>query len=95
MMEPDRRGSRDGSARSAGPAGPAGFSAIPGEVRLWPGGTLPNPANYGKWVWADGAVYPIATYPLAAGKLERSGELSLGRVILEGLISVYPICEVW
>jgi microcystin-dependent protein len=52
-----------------GPTGPAGFSAIPGEVRLWPGGVLPNPASYGKWVWADGGVYPIATYPLAAGNI--------------------------
>lgn len=50
-----------------GPAGPAGF--IPGEVKLWPGGVLPDPVKYGKWVWADGAVYAVATYPLAAGNI--------------------------
>lgn len=51
-----------------GPTGPASISAIPGEVKLWPGGTLPA-AGYGKWVWADGAVYAVATYPLAAANI--------------------------
>ncbi len=52
-----------------GPTGPASISAIPGEIKLWPGSALPNPAAYGKWVWADGTVYPVATYPLAAGNI--------------------------
>jgi microcystin-dependent protein len=52
-----------------GPVGPASISAIPGEVKLWPGGTLPALATYGKWVWADGAVYAVATYPIAAGHI--------------------------
>jgi microcystin-dependent protein len=51
-----------------GPAGPAG-GLIPGEVRLWPGGTLPELATYGKWVWADGTVYLVATYPKAAAHI--------------------------
>jgi microcystin-dependent protein len=50
----------------AGPPGPAGISAIPGEVKLWPGDTLPDITTYGNWVWADGAVYLVADYPLAA-----------------------------
>ena len=50
-----------------GPMGPAGF--IPAEVKLWPGGVLPDPAKYGKWVWADGAVYAVSTYPLAAANI--------------------------
>jgi microcystin-dependent protein len=52
-----------------GPEGPPGVSAIPGEIKLWPGSTLPALANYGKWVWADGAVYPVATYPIAASHI--------------------------
>jgi microcystin-dependent protein len=52
-----------------GPAGPASVSSIPGEIKLWPGSALPNPASYGKWVWADGAVYIVADYPLAAGNI--------------------------
>jgi microcystin-dependent protein len=53
-----------------GPTGPVGpVSSIPGEIKLWPGGTLPDPAQYGKWVWADGAVYVVATYPKAAGNI--------------------------
>jgi microcystin-dependent protein len=52
-----------------GPVGPASISAIPGEVKLWPGGVLPLLATYGKWVWADGAVYVSATYPLAASHI--------------------------
>jgi microcystin-dependent protein len=52
-----------------GPVGPASISAIPGEVKLWPGGTLPNEVTYGKWVWADGAVYVVASYPIAAGHI--------------------------
>jgi microcystin-dependent protein len=52
----------------AGPIGPTGL-AIPGEVKLWPGSSLPDPALYGKWVWADGAYYPVATYPKAAAHI--------------------------
>jgi microcystin-dependent protein len=52
-----------------GPVGPAAVSSIPGEIKLWPGSALPDPAKYGKWVWADGAVYVVATYPLAAGNI--------------------------
>jgi microcystin-dependent protein len=53
-----------------GPIGPTGpVSSIPGEVKLWPGGTLPDPVQYGKWVWADGAVYVVATYPKAAANI--------------------------
>lgn len=51
-----------------GPQGPAAISSIPGEVKLWPGGALPS-SSYGKWVWADGAVYPVASHPIAAGHI--------------------------
>jgi microcystin-dependent protein len=53
----------------AGPQGPAGVASIPGEIKAWPSGTLPNQSSYGKWVWADGAVYSSATYPIAAGHI--------------------------
>jgi microcystin-dependent protein len=52
-----------------GPTGPASISAIPGEVKLWPGSALPALATYGKWVWADGAVYPVAATPIAAANI--------------------------
>ncbi len=53
-----------------GPVGPVGpISSIPGELKLWPGGALPDPTSWGKWVWADGTVYSVATYPLAAGNI--------------------------
>jgi microcystin-dependent protein len=52
-----------------GPMGPSGVASIPGEVKLWPGGALPDQGLYGKWVWADGAVYPVVTYPIAAGHI--------------------------
>ncbi len=52
-----------------GPSGPAGVASIPGEIKLWPGGTLPVQGTYGKWVWADGTAYPVATYPIAAGHI--------------------------
>ena len=52
-----------------GPQGPAGVASIPGEIKAWPSGTLPNQGLYGKWVWADGAVYSSATYPIAAGHI--------------------------
>jgi hypothetical protein len=52
-----------------GPPGPASVGAIPGEVKLWPNTVLPEEGTYGKWVWADGAYYPIATYPLAAAHI--------------------------
>lgn len=54
----------------SGPAGPAGPSGgIPGELKIWPSSVLPDLATYGKWVWADGAVYVVATYPLAAANI--------------------------
>jgi microcystin-dependent protein len=52
-----------------GPQGPASISAIPGEIKLWPGGSLPDPAKYGVWGWADGAVYAVASYPLSAANI--------------------------
>src|SRR4051794_39642857 len=58
-----------GPAGPTGPVGPASIGAIPGEVRLWPGGVLPALATYGKWVWADGAVYAVSDYPIAAGHI--------------------------
>jgi microcystin-dependent protein len=61
-----------GAPGPQGPQGPAGataITAIPGEVRLWSGSVLPALATYGKWVWADGAVYVVATYPIAAGHI--------------------------
>lgn len=51
-----------------GPIGPAG-GLIPGEIRLWSGSVLPEVVNYGKWVWADGAVYAVASYPIAASHI--------------------------
>lgn len=51
-----------------GPEGPAG-GLIPGEIKLWPGGTLPDVGDYGKWVWADGSVYAVSLYPIAAGHI--------------------------
>jgi microcystin-dependent protein len=52
-----------------GPQGPPGVASIPGEIKAWPDTTLPVQATYGKWVWADGAVYSAATYPIAAGHI--------------------------
>lgn len=61
-----------GAAGPPGPTGPPGSSAIPGEVKLWANDVLPDPAQWGKWVWADGAAYDVATYPLAAGNISGS-----------------------
>jgi microcystin-dependent protein len=52
-----------------GPTGPPAVASIPGEVKLWPGSVLPVQGTYGKWVWADGSVYAVATYPVAAGHI--------------------------
>jgi len=51
-----------------GPVGPAG-GQIPGEIKMWPGSALPDPVNFGKWVWADGATYDVALYPKAAANI--------------------------
>lgn len=51
-----------------GPVGPAG-GLMPGEIKLWSGLELPSELEYGKWVWADGAVYDVATYPKAAATI--------------------------
>jgi microcystin-dependent protein len=51
-----------------GPSGPAG-GLIPGELRMWPGNVLPTQAEFGKWVWADGATYDVALYPKAAANI--------------------------
>lgn len=54
-----------------GPTGPAG-GLIPGEIRMWPSGTLPELASYGKWVWADGTDYDATIYPIAASHIATS-----------------------
>lgn len=54
-----------------GPMGPSG-GQIPGELKIWPGGVLPAIAEWGRWVWADGAVYAVATYPKAAAHIHSS-----------------------
>jgi microcystin-dependent protein len=53
----------------AGPQGPIGLSAIPGEVKLWPSDALPDFATYGRYVWCDGAVYNIIDHPIAAANI--------------------------
>ena len=53
----------------AGPVGPTGTGGLPGEIKLWPNSVLPAVGTYGKWVWADGAVYLVADYPLASGNI--------------------------
>lgn len=57
-----------GTPGAPGAPGTSVGGAIPGEIRMWPGSALPA-AGYGKWVWADGAVYAVATYPIAAGSI--------------------------
>jgi microcystin-dependent protein len=64
-------GSVIGPPGPVGPQGP-GSGTIPGEVRMWSGSALPSGASYGVWAWADGAVYPVATYPIAAGNIAAS-----------------------
>lgn len=60
-----------GTPGAQGPQGPPGSSAssIPGELRMWAGNALPAAGTFGLWVWADGAVYPNANYPIAAGNI--------------------------
>jgi microcystin-dependent protein len=44
--------------------------SIPGEVKLWSGGALPDITIYGHWAWADGRAYDVATYPIAAAHID-------------------------
>jgi microcystin-dependent protein len=57
-----------GPAGPVGPAGPAG-GLIPGEVRLWPNGVLPEEANYGLWTWANGGVFAVVDHPIASSHI--------------------------
>lgn len=82
----------DGTTINAGPVqgpqgiqgpqgvpGTAGISSIPGEIKAWPGTTLPNLVEYGKWVWADGAVYATATYPIASSHINTAWKTAYGQ----------------
>lgn len=53
--------------------------AIPGEVKLWPGATVPDRASFGHWVWADGTDYDSATYPLTSGAIAAAWRTSFGK----------------
>lgn len=66
-------------AGPTGPQGPAGVSSIPGEIKAWPNTVLPSQGTYGKWVWADGAVYSAATYPIAAGHIHDNWKTAYGQ----------------
>jgi len=48
---------------------PTSVGSIPGSMLMWPCSNLPA-ASFGKWVWADGASYAVATYPIAAGNID-------------------------
>lgn len=62
-----------------GPAGPSGSNSIPGEIKAWSGSVLPNQGLYGKWVWADGAIYSAATYPIAASHIHVNWRTAYGQ----------------
>lgn len=62
-----------------GPMGPSGIASIPGEIKAWPSATLPVQATYGKWVWADGAIYSAATYPIASGHIHANWRTAHGQ----------------
>jgi microcystin-dependent protein len=62
-----------------GPAGPSGSNSIPGEIKAWPGSVLPSQGLYGKWVWADGAIYSAATYPIAASHIHVNWRTAFGQ----------------
>jgi microcystin-dependent protein len=70
------RGEVQGAGGSS--SGGGGASAIPGEVKMWPGSALPVQANYGLWVWADGAAYSATTYPIAAGNIAVAWKTAYG-----------------
>jgi microcystin-dependent protein len=61
-----------------GAAGAAAFGSIPGEIKMWSGTVLPDPAKYGKWVWADGAVYDTVTYPEASANIAAAWKTAHG-----------------
>jgi microcystin-dependent protein len=67
-------------AGPAGPQGPAGPSVngIPGEIKLWPSIILPDAVTYGKWVWANGDIFDIATYPISAANIDDSWNTAMG-----------------
>ena len=54
-----------------------GAGSIPGEIKMWSGASLPA-ARYGKWVWADGAIYDEATYPEAAANIHSNWKTAHG-----------------
>lgn len=64
-----------------GPQGPAGIAKIPipGQILIWPGTTLPNLTQHGKWVWANGDPYDIATYPQAAANIDPAWNTAAGQ----------------
>ena len=54
-----------------------GMGSIPGEIKMWSGASLPA-ARYGKWVWADGAIYDEVTYPEAAASISPAWKTAHG-----------------
>lgn len=79
----------DGTPINAGPVvgpigpqgaqGPPGLMGIPGEVKLWPGATLPNLTAYGRWTWANGDPFDVLTYPIAAGNISPNWKTANGQ----------------
>lgn len=64
-----------------GPQGPQGVTpipGIPGEIKLWPGAALPDPVKYGKWTWANGDIFNVSQYPLAAANIAPAWKTALG-----------------
>lgn len=62
-----------------GAGGSGGAGSIPGEMKVWSGIALPD-IKYGKWVWADGTAYSVATYPEAAANIAPAWKTAYGAV---------------
>lgn len=61
-----------------GPQGPVGLMGIPGEIKLWPGATLPDSSAYGHWTWANADIFDVATYPKAAANISPAWKTAMG-----------------
>lgn len=75
-------GSTINAGKVTGPQGPQGIPGpaaigMPGEIRMWSGSTLPD-AKYGTWVWCNGAIYDVATYPEASSVIDSAWKTSHG-----------------
>lgn len=65
-------------------------TAIPGEMKMYSGTTLPDATKYGTWEWADGRTFDSTAFPEAAANIATAWDTHNGKSAPGGTLRRVP-----